>query len=245
MTDERITAYLLQELSEEEAERFEEQCFAHEEWPAELDSAEQDLIDAYLRKELTAERRRRFEENYLTTDARKARVLTAQSFLQVLCPRPQKSTLGEKLRAFWQRPLIPQFATAVLVLALGLMFFVPLMQRWRSPQTFTRLDLTMSSPDRAAGVQAPKVQLPLASDALKVYLKLPEPSLGAVDYRVQWENVNTSLGNLKVESHDAESVVVIIPANDLTRGSYLLKLFKINRDRTEQQLPGNYFFTVE
>jgi len=56
MTDEHIIAYLLQELNEEEAEHFEEQCFAQEKWPAELDSVEQDLIDAYLRNELSKDR---------------------------------------------------------------------------------------------------------------------------------------------------------------------------------------------
>src|SRR5215218_4824475 len=109
MTDERITAHLLQELTEEEAGRFEEDCFAREEWPGDLESAEQELIDSYLRNELSKDRRIRFEENYLTTDARKARVLTAGSFHKVLPPPTrQKVTLKEKLYAFWQRPLVPQ-----------------------------------------------------------------------------------------------------------------------------------------
>ena len=73
MTDERITAYLLEELTEQESEQFEEQCFAQDEWPDQLDAAEQELIDAYLRNELTSDRKRRFQERYLTTDARKTR----------------------------------------------------------------------------------------------------------------------------------------------------------------------------
>src|SRR5215217_5272779 len=107
MDDERITAYFLHELSEEEAERFEEECFAREEWPANLEAVERELIDAYLHNELTKERRLRFEEKYLITDTRKARVLTAQSFLKVLCP-PPKPTFQEKLKTIWQRPLVPQ-----------------------------------------------------------------------------------------------------------------------------------------
>src|SRR5215207_4399918 len=124
MTDEQITAYLLQELTEEEAERFEDRCFAQEEWPADLDAAEHELIDAYLRNELSKDQRRRFEQYYLTTDARKARVLTAQSFHQVLCPkaREEEVTLWAKLQAFWQRPLVARTAMAVLVLAIGIWF---------------------------------------------------------------------------------------------------------------------------
>ncbi len=91
MTDERITAYLLEELTEQESEQFEEQCFAQDEWPDEIDSAEDDLIDAYLRNELTSDRRRRFEGRYLTTDARKARVLAAKTIHQVLCPAKPNS----------------------------------------------------------------------------------------------------------------------------------------------------------
>src|SRR6185369_17442366 len=115
MTDERITAYLLEELTEQESEQFEEQCFAQNEWSAEIDAAEQELIDAYLQNELTADRKRRFEERYLTTDARKARVLATKSFHGTLCPAKRKSKWREWLQAFLQRPLVPQSAIAILV----------------------------------------------------------------------------------------------------------------------------------
>src|SRR3712207_2093541 len=81
MTDERIIAYLLNELSEEESEQFEDECFAAEAWPPEINLAEEDLIDAYLRNELTAERRQRFEQNYLTTEERQERVRVAAALL--------------------------------------------------------------------------------------------------------------------------------------------------------------------
>src|ERR1044072_8513984 len=117
MTDEHITAYLLEELTEQESEQFEEQCFAQDEWPEQLDAAEQELIDAYLRNELASDRKRRFQERYLTTDARKARVLAAETIHQVLCQEaPAKVTFREKFQAFWRRPLVPQTALAVLVL---------------------------------------------------------------------------------------------------------------------------------
>src|SRR5919205_1594482 len=136
MTDERITAYLLEELTEQESEQFEEQCFAQDEWPEQIDAAEQELIDAYLRNELTSDRKRRFQERYLTTDARKARVLAARTMQEVLCPQsPEKVTFSEKLKAFWQRPLVPQAAVAVLVLAIGIGIFLPQLLRSRPPQT--------------------------------------------------------------------------------------------------------------
>jgi hypothetical protein len=240
MTDEHITAYLLEELSEAESERFEEQCFAQEEWPGELDAVEQDLIDAYLRNELTADRKRRFEERYLTTDARKARVLTAKSLHGTLCPPQPKSQWREWLQNFFRRPLVPQAAIAVLVVAIGLTFVVPLIRGPRSPQTFTPINLAMSqSSDRASGgVQPLIVSLPLNKDALRIQLKLPA-SPGADGYRVQWENARGPIRELKIESQDAQSVVVIIPAAELTRDHYLLILSNKNG------VIGNYYFNAE
>jgi len=251
MTDERITAYLLQELTEDEAERFEEECFAHEKWPAELESVEADLIDAYLQERLTPDQRRRFEENYLTTVARKERVLVAQSFLRVVCPAerlkdtPRKVTFGQSLKAFWQRPLVPQFAVGIFVLVIGVALFVPMLQRALAPQTSTRLDLAMSLGDRAQGVQPKKVSLPLSTAVLKIYLKIPEPLPNAVSYRVQWENINGSLDDLKIEEQAAQSVMVEIPAAKLTQGRYTLKLSWTDRNNNEQRIDGNYYFTAE
>jgi hypothetical protein len=245
MTDERITAYLLEELTEQESEQFEEQCFAQEEWPEQLDAAEQELIDAYLRNELTSDRKRRFQERYLTTDTRKARVLAAESFHETLCPVRPKPSWREWLKAFVQRPLVPQTAIAILVLAVGLGIFLP---GFFSPppqtltlKTFKEIELAMSSSNRAGGPQPEKVviSLPLDADALRIHLKLPEASAVDAGYRVQLENVNGPLRELKIESQDAQSVIVIIPAAELSSGQFLLKLSNKN------DLIGNYFFTAE
>jgi hypothetical protein len=242
MTDERIIAYLLQELTEEEAERFEEECFAQEKWPAaELNSVEQDLIDAYLGHELSTDRRRRFEEKYLITDARKARVLTAQSFQQVLCPARKKSW-KETIQAFWQRPLVPQFAVAILILAVLTPVIIPY---FISPKTFTHLHLAITAPDRGDGTQMALVKLPLSTDALKIYLQPPEQSSPDTTYRVEWENANGPLGVLSIKEQDSQSIVVVIPSNKLSPGRYTLKLFQTNPRPPAERLPDSYFFTAE
>ena len=241
MTDEHITAYLLEELTEEEAERFEEQCFTEEKWSEEIDAAEQELIDAYLLNELTHDRRRRFEEKYLITDARKARVLTAQLFQQVLCP-PRKKTWKETFQAFWQRPLVPQFAVVLLILAVLLPVVIPY---FMSPGTFTRRDLALVLTDRAEGTQSEIVKLPLTTDALELHLNLPQPSPPRTTFRVEWENANATLGGLPIKEQDSQSIVVIIPGNKLSPGRYSLKLFQTNPGTPEQRIPGSYFFTAE
>jgi hypothetical protein len=80
---------------------------------------------------------------------------------------------------------------------------------------------------------------------LQLHLKLPTAASDTTGYRVQWENVKGSLGDLKIESQDAQSLVVVIPADQLSAGQYVLKLFRITRSGTEQQVSGNYFFTAE
>src|SRR5262245_19277092 len=116
MNEERIIAYLLKELPDEELERFEDECFAQEEWPTQIELVEEDLIDAYLRNELTPERRQSFEENYLITQVRLERVSMAAALLHHIDERNAASQRAadvplaesvhqtprtERFRAFW------------------------------------------------------------------------------------------------------------------------------------------------
>jgi hypothetical protein len=257
MTDERIIAYLLEELPQEELEQFEDECFAQESWPAELNLAEQDLMDAYLRGELTQERRQRFEQNYLTTEARQERILIAAALLRhvdehtaaaqaIIAAQPVEQTWGERLRAFWSSQswaLRAVVAFAVVVIIAGVVWLsIP---GTRSPQTFATLTLTSSSSNRAEGVQAEKVKLPLKADALRISLKLPEQLPPAASYRVALENYHRKLESLMIAGQDAQSVSVVIPAAQLARGQYALKLYVTKADNTEQRIPGSYFFVVE
>jgi hypothetical protein len=250
MTDERITAYLLEELTEEEAEQFEEQCFSQPEWPGvELDSAEDDLIEAYVRNELTPERKQRFEENYLITTAREDRVLLARSFLRVVCTNdPQKVTWKERLKAFFTVQLLtPRYTSiaAVLVVSVALLFWS--VKRPFTPQTFKDVNLPFVSEDQTRGsstAPTPIITLPLNVDALRISLPLPEPTPEGATYSVQWENVKGPLGTLKtIDLKDPKSLTVIIPADDLSPGQYTLKVFRKDPNGKEQTV--TYFFDVE
>ena len=257
MTDERIIAYLLKELPEDDLERFEDECFAQEDWPTEIDPVEKDMIDAYLRGELTPERRQRFERDYLTTEARQERVSMAAALLRhideygaaskasVATP-PTGQTWAERFRAFWaSQTSASRAATAVAVVAiiagaLWLSFF-----RAPSPRTFATLTLTISNNNRAEGAQASRVKLTPNADALKISLTLPQQSPPAERYRVELENDNGETKAVEVAEKDAQSVLIVIPAAQLARGQYALRLFAIRPDGTEQRISGGYFFIVE
>lgn len=256
MTDERIIAYLLEELPEDDLERFEDECFAQESWPTQIDLAEGELIDAYLRDELIPERRHRFEENYLTTEARQERVSIAAALLRhideynaspepVIVVPPTEPTLTERLRAFWRGQTwgLPAAASIAIVafIAAALWLFLPA----PSPRPFAALTLSISGSNRAEGSQAGTVKLPPNAEALKVSLLLPQPSPPASRYRVELENDNGEAKSLEVVGKDAQSVLAVIPAAQLARGQYALKLFAIKTDGAEQRINGTYFFIVE
>ena len=248
MNDERTIAYLLDELPEHEALQFEDECFSQPEWPeVELQSAEDDLIQAYIRNELSPDRRRRFEENYHTTAARIEKVLIARSALQVMCR--QKPTWTERLLAFVKSLVFaPQFTVprfAAILVTFGLVATVLWFSRTTPPRTFAHINLAISYGNRAAGGSSQNVKLPLAEDALRVSLSLPETATQNATYRVQWENKKGSIGDLAVENPNANPISVIIPANKLAPGQYALKLFRKNPDGTEERVHGNYFFTVD
>ncbi|HEX8845169.1 MAG TPA: hypothetical protein VF791_11025 [Pyrinomonadaceae bacterium] len=257
MTDERIIAYLLGELPEDESEQFEDECFAQEDWPAQISLGEEDLIDAYLRGELTQERRQRFERNYLVTQARQERVAMAAALLRqvdeyqstskvAVAARQAGLTWGERLRALWNnqglalRAAASLGAVAILAGILWLSLF-----RGASPKSYAPLMLTPGVQNRAEGVQAAKVRLPLNADGLRITLILPERLPPAVRYRVELENEDGETRPLEVAGQDARSVSVVIPVSQVERGQFVLNLFATGADGTERLVSGGYFFTVE
>jgi methionine-rich copper-binding protein CopC len=255
MTDEHIVAYLLEELPEEELERFEDECFAQENWPAQLNLVEEDLIDAYLRGELSPEQRRHFKQNYLTTAARLERVRHAAALLRHVgeyevapaapaAERPAAQTWATRFRAFWGGRAWATPA-AVALAALAVVFAVWWLARPSLPPASAELTLNVSRGDRAEGVQAARVKLPRDAAALRISLTLPERSAPAANYRVELENADGEKKTLEVIGRDAQTVSVAIPAAQLPRGQYALKLFSVQTDGTEQRISGSYFFTVE
>ncbi|HKQ05244.1 MAG TPA: hypothetical protein VJ464_08945 [Blastocatellia bacterium] len=257
MTDQGIIAYLLKELPEEALERFEEECFAQEEWPDQIGVVEDELIEAYLRDELEPEQRQHFEGNYLTTPARQARVALAAAVRRYadeghaasqaigIAP-PPKAIWTERFDAFWRSlswPLrIATAAALIAVIAGALWFFIP---RSPSGHATAALALTISNNNRAEGIQAEKVKLTSDIAALRITLALPPQTPPAARYRVELENENGATKSLEVAENQAKSILVIIPAAQLARGQYALKLFVTRLDGAEQRMNGSYYFEVE
>jgi hypothetical protein len=257
MTEERIIAYLLGAMAEEERERFEEDCFSREQWPEELSLVEDDLVDDYLRGGLGAEQRRLFVQNYLTTEARRARVAVAAALLRHAAEGPDASqeaaavTPAVPAPAGWWRSLVggrpwaSAFAAvlAVAVAAAGVWWLAR-----GGPQeepAFVALALNVSNSDRAAGPVEGRVNIPPDARELRLTLTLPEGSAQASRYRAELSNEEGEAKPSKVVGHDARAVSVVAPAGQLPRGRYALKLFAAGPDGSERRVGGSYFFKVE
>lgn len=257
MTDERIIAYLLEELPDDDLEQFEDDCFAQESWPTQIELVEEELIDSYLRNELDSERRRSFEQNYLTTQARQERVSIAAALLRhidqyhnahngVVREPPTETTWIERIRGFWSTQGWGLRAAAAIVVVAVIGGSLWLMVRSpSSPRVVASITLAIRTSNRADGAQSDKVRLPPGAEALSISLLLPPQSPAVDRYRAELENDNGERKSVEVTGKDAQSVLVMIPAAQLPSGQYALKLFTVRGDSTEQRINGSYFFVVE
>ena len=120
--DDKITRYFLGELSTDEAELFDRECFSNSTFAESVFVVEDELIDRYVRNELSDADRERFEQFYLTTDARRSRVSMARSLNLTMNSATSEKTRPFESHSIWQR-LIPnraltRYALATLALAM-------------------------------------------------------------------------------------------------------------------------------
>lgn len=263
-----IKQYLLGNLTEDVRQQVEERLLTEEDFFAELLFSEDELIDQYLTEKLSGEQRDKFEQHFLSTPERqqklrfgrafnrytsemseatfKPNVETGQAPSVAMPPSPPGSTWSDRLRAFSRSQpwaLRTAMALALIVIIAGTWWLSR--PRTTSPQTFATITLHVSSNTRAEGAHATKVPLPLNADALKISLTRPARSTPAASYGVELMNSRGETKSLEVAGQDAQSISIIIPAAQLTRGRFALKLFTLGADGTEQRINGDYFFTVE
>lgn len=258
-----IREYLLGNLSEASQQGIEERLLTENNFLEELLVCEEELIDGYISGGLPEDERLRFENYFLATSERQQKLRFALALSKYSLNSAEKveakpantrpprwlDTLGwaDWVRDLWSgQSLITRAALAlalIVVIAIAIWFSLA---RTSSPRTFATLTLSISNSDRAEGIQAGKVSLPLNVDALRISLRLPEPLRPAARYRVELFSDNGVTKTLEIAGQDAQSVSVVVPARELSRGQYALRLFITGAGSTEEErLPGNYFFTVE
>jgi hypothetical protein len=129
-SDQTITSYLLNELSEEDQELFEEAYLSDPSLFEQVQALEEELIEDYVKGDLSGQERRRFERHYLTSDQRRARIEAARELLQVCSVKGAAQTpaddriegkffsLRSRLRSLVGPRPAPVFGVAVALLSL-------------------------------------------------------------------------------------------------------------------------------
>jgi len=104
-----VKRYLLKQLPVAEQQEIELRLLSDDSFSAELDIAEDELIDEYLAGELSRDERVKFEQDFLTTPERHSKLISAQAFNRYIdgipAPSPQKLSISERLRKW----LLPPF----------------------------------------------------------------------------------------------------------------------------------------
>ena len=103
-----VKRYLLKQLTVAEQHDVELRLLSDDGFAAEVEIAEDELIDEYLNQELSQEERVHFEQNFLITPERHSKLISAQVFKRYLdrmppAPSPQKRSIFELLRS-WLLP---------------------------------------------------------------------------------------------------------------------------------------------
>ncbi len=140
-SDQAIIKYLLNEMSAEDQERFEEAYLEDGNFFEQLQALEEELIEDYVKGDLSSHDRHRFERHYLASEQRRARIETARQLVQVSSINSTMQaaaedrsgsrffTLRTQLAWLVNRNLATGFGVAaVLLLLLGTGLFIELLR---------------------------------------------------------------------------------------------------------------------
>ncbi len=242
---ERIRRYLLGQLDDEEQQKIEDRLMLENDLFEELEISKDEIIGEYYAGELTAKERDWLEQNFLSSPEGKSRRRFALALKQSKAKHLKSVTPVERTRNWlpdlWRsQPWAVVASAAVVLIVAAVVLRVAI---GTSQSTYLALTLTNSSGTRAEDTgPTAKVSLAPNVDELRVTLVLPASSPLASRYRVEAVD---GINSLSIAGSNSNSVSVNIPAAQLRRGQYALRLYAIKADGTDERIPGNYFFTVE
>ena len=240
----RIRDYLLGHLSDEEQGEIEERLMTEDDLFDELEISKSELIEEYCAGELSHNDHQWFEQHYLASTDGKQTHAVAIALNAVKCPIPapqKKTTWFERFQDFlkvhrWA--MAAATTAAVLIIVAGIFILRP------KPSASYAFTLNSTLSRRSAGdVRYHKVPLNPEIGELRITLQLPQGVTRGTDYRVELDDRGETK-SLKAASHDANSVVVVIPAASVRKGLYALRLYALKPDGTEELVPGEYLFEL-
>ena len=193
ISDEQLRAYFLGKLPAAEAEILELECAANAQLTEQAQAVERELADDYLRRALAADDAGLFESNYLTTEARRAKLHVAKGLWQIAREeRPQSAGIAAP-NSVWQRlfgkknALRFAFGAFVLLFVCGAVAFY-----FSNSAVDNRQVAAIDVPNPPAEPENPAIQNP-APEAQNPSADVPENS--AVSNREANRNINSPQKN--------------------------------------------------
>ena len=240
----KVRDYLLGHLSDEEQEKIEERLMTEDNLFEELEISKGELIEEYHADELPPKDREWFKDHYLASTEGKQRhaFVLALDFVKRSQPAPQPLTWFERLKALLRtRPWVVAIATGAALVLIVAVLIIP---RSQSVPTSYAFNLNSTLSRRSAGdARYYKVAPSPNVNELRITLQLQGDVPRGTDYRVELDD-RSEKTNLKPVSHDANSVLVVIPTSSLHEGLYALRVYAVKGDGTEQLIPGEYLFEL-
>jgi hypothetical protein len=246
----QIRQYLLGQLAEADEERLELRLMSDSAFSEEFDIVVDEIATLYVSGELKDDEKARVEQYFLRSPERQLKVQFICELLNQLDPQPvpasaassgSQETVWQRVNSFWTgQPAAfrPAITFAVLLIVGGLVFYVISLN---SKSTYATLELSLTSADRSAGTEITQIPQERVLDGLQIKLNLPTPR--APQYRAALRGEQISLPQLTIEAQDTESITVLIPRDQISKGTYAIELSEINNG-SENPIRGAYVFAV-
>ena len=244
--------YLLGQLGEADEDKIELRLLTDPAFGEEFDTIVDEITDQYAGDEIQGEERERVEQYFLKAPERQQKVQFSQELLERASGRGDNRRQAihaepgfiERFLAFWKQSFALRTASALaIVVVVAVLVYIP-SRRDPGPGTLASINLTISVSDRASGSETKSVKLEPGMRGLSVRLVLPDQVVQAQSYRVELVDTQGRSQNLQITQGTDKSLFVEIPANEIPRGSYIIRLYAVNPDGTESRVRGSYYFSV-
>jgi CHAT domain-containing protein len=203
--EQAVKQYLLNQLTDAERQEIELRLLTDDAFSAELEIAEDELIDEYVANELSKDERRRFHEHFLTNPERESKLQSSQAvkrYFDRISPRPQPAPgTFERLSGWIKQPVIASPVPAVVMtLVIAVFGFII----WRGVSSPSDLQQGLTALNRAYSQERP-IEARISSLGYARY----EPTRSNQPPRVdpqELERAHLFFLNAEQANHDAASL---------------------------------------
>ena len=246
-------------MGEAEEERLELRLLSDPSFSEEFDTIVDEITDQYVGGDLQEDERKRVEQYFLKSSERQQKVRFTSELLQraelergaavikkPVQPVPSKPGFFERAMLFWRsQPSMLRLASAVATIVIFAGVALLLIPRNGTSGPYSMITLTMANSDRATGPEIKPVKLGPDVAGIRIELTLPEQTSETQTYRIELLDEQGAARDLPLAERTTRSLIVALPANEISRGSYSIRLYRVNPEGGERRIPGSYFFSVE